>query len=200
MVEFLNRSAPLAEPLARTESPVLVQELEAFLGLPSAAEATLQGLLDAATDAAVSFLGHDIQRRQWRATWWDWPTVGTIAGRNLSLRTGREAREVELPYAQAAEVVAVASYGESVTDFIARDRAIVLNGAGANGSNDEPALTVTYWPVPDGYFPPSSVLHGVLMLAAWMFEHRGACDAMEALRRSGAAGALTPLRRAELLW
>lgn len=201
MAEFINRRAPKVAPLAPSQSPVSMGEALDFLGLPSQpSDPLVDSLLSVATDAVVSFLGRDFQHRQWRAVWWDWPVTGTVAARNVGLPTGREAREVALPYADEAEIVALLSYGDEPEDVIVRDRAIVLFGVGLRGSNEDPALDVTYYPVPEGYDAPEQVRQAVLMLAAWLYEHRGDCDAADGMRKSGAATILAPLRAAEMLW
>ena len=41
------------------------------------------------------------------------------------------------------------------------------------------------------YIPPS-ILTGIMMLAAYLYEHRGACDATDAMHKSGAADMWAP--------
>lgn len=201
MNEFTNRRAGKAVTAAETVAPVSVSEAEEFLGLP-AGNPLVESLLVAATDAAVRFTGKDLLTREWTLTHWDWPVWGTLARRNVGHPTGDYRREIELPYAITANVLSVTSYGEPVTDFEARDTSILLNGTGQAGHNDDPAIVVVY---EAGFGPaasdvPKAIRQAVLMHAAWLFEHRGDCDADAGLHRSGAASLLSPWRKAELLW
>jgi hypothetical protein len=201
MSEFTNRKAGKAFTSDPTVAPVAMMDAMEFLGLSGSSDPLLAALLVAATDAVVSFTGRDLIERDWTLTHWDWPSYGTLSARNVGRPTGADAREIALPYATQATVASVASYGDPVTDFVVRGDSIVVLGASQDGNNDEPALVVEYTA---GFGPsaedvPSAIRHAIIMLAAWMYEHRGACDAMDGINKSGAAWMLIPWRKAELL-
>lgn len=200
MSEFLNRRAPRAKPASGVVSPVTTAEFSEFMGgIPD--DSFVAGILTAATSAAVSFLGKDILTRTWHLTHWDWPVWGTMTRRNVGLQAGDYRREILLPYADDATVIEVKVYGDEVTEFINRGDAILLGGVGLNGANDEPAIEVEYQ-AGFGALPedvPKVICDGIMRLAAFLYEHRGDCDASDAIQRSGAAVMLTPWRKAELM-
>lgn len=203
MNEFTNRKAGKAVTTDATVSPVSIGDAVEFLGLPSGmGNPVVDSLLLAATDAVVSFTGKDLLTREWTLTHWDWPTWGTLARRNVGMPTGDYRREIELPYATTANVLSVESYGEAVTEFEARDASIIIGGTGQSGGNDDPAIVVVYEAGfgPDASDVPAAIRQAVLMHAAWLYEHRGECDADMGIIRSGAASLLAPWRKAELLW
>jgi len=201
MSEFTNRKAGKAVTTDPTVSPVEMMDAMDFLGLSGSSDPLLAALLVAATDAVISFTGRDLLQRDWTLTHWDWPTYGTLGARNVGRPTGDYEREIALPYATDATVASVTSYGEALTDFINRGDAIVVRGIGQDGLNEEPALVVQYTA---GFGAtaadvPQAIRQAITMLAAWMYEHRGQCDAMDGIAKSGAAWMLTPWRKAELL-
>lgn len=202
MSEFLNRRAGMAETDAPTVPPVTLADASAFLALPDATDPILGAMLVAATDAVINYIGFDLLTREWTLTHWDWPAYGTMQARNLGGVTGSYAREISLPYARNAVVSSVVSYGDAVTEFVNRGRYIVLTGSGRDGFNETPALVVTYGagfgPLPADV--PAQIKQAILMLAGWLYEHRGECDAYDGIGKSGAGSMLIPWRKAELLW
>lgn len=176
-------------------SPVTEQELADWLGA-DASDPVLHSLLLSATDAVVRSLGYDLNARSWTLTKWDWPVVGTRTDRSVSPAPYYVQCEVQLPYAAIQSVESVKAYGQEVTDFVTREDSIVLPQGIPNQqykSNENPALLVTYTA---GLAPiPASVIDAVKMLSAFLYEHRGECDVMDGLPRSGAAMLLQPYRR-----
>jgi uncharacterized phiE125 gp8 family phage protein len=201
MPEFINKRAGQAFTLDPVVSPVADSELVAWLSLP-ATEPVLAGLLKAATSAVISYIGRDLLTREWKLTHWDWPAFGTRHLANVGRDTGTDARLIDLPYGPAQSVESVERYGEATTDYVLRDSDIVINGWSSDGSNQEPALVVEYTAgfgdLADDV--PDAIKQAILQLAAFNYEHRGSCDAMEAMKKSGAAELLIPWRKAELLW
>jgi|GEM_PF-2102686 len=201
MSEFTNRKSGRAETVEPTVSPVPLADALEFASLPGPTDPLMDALLIAATDAVINYIGFDLLTREWSLTHWDWPTYGTLAARNLGQPTGSFAREISLPYARNATVVSVTSYGEPQLTFTNRGRSIVLRGSDRDGFNDEPAIVVVY-EAGFGADPsdvPAQIRQAILMLAAWLYEHRGQCDASDGVQKSGAASILTPWRKPELL-
>lgn len=200
MSEFTNRRAGQAVTTDQTVSPVDVLDALAFLSLPGTQDPLLQAMLGAATDAVINYIGFDLLTREWVLTHWDWPTYGTLAARNLGQPTGAYAREISLPYARNAEVTSVTIYGEAELTFTNRGRSIVLGGSGRGGFNEDPALVVVYnagFGTSDDDVP-LAIKQAITMLAGWLYEHRGQCDAADGIVKSGAATLLTPWRKSEL--
>lgn len=185
-------TAKTSEPIV---SPVTVQELADWLGA-DVNDPLLTPLLNSATDAAIRFLNYDLEPRAWTLTLWDWPVFGTKTWPNVGKPVSRLKREIELPYAAIQSVTSVEVYGNVITDYVTRDNSIVF----AKGvpydrykENEDPAIVVNYTA---GLDPISdSIKDGIKMLAAFMYEHRGECDVMQGLQRSGAAMLLQPYRR-----
>ncbi len=200
MNEFVNRRAPRVVAQNETVSPVPDADIADFLALPSA-DALLTAINAAAAGAVVSYLGRDLLTQTRTLTHWDWPVWGTMQYRSLGQMTGDYRDEILLPYAYDATVSSVTVYGEAFTDFINRGDAIVMRGQTRYQTTPEPAIVVEY---ETGFGAldndvPQAIRHGVKSLAAYLYEHRGECDAQDGIQKSGAAMMLTPWRKAELL-
>src|SRR5690554_5448568 len=187
------RQARTSDPLV---SPVDAGDLADWLALDSA-DPLLDPLLVSASDAVINHLGLDLLAREWTYTLWDWPIAGTPTSPSLSRQATRLDRDIRLPYANLLDVVSVTSYGAAVANVVERDDSIILpRGVEryAYQLNEAPALEVVY---SAGYGEladdvPEGVKTAIKMLAAYMYEHRGECDATDALRKSGARELLAP--------
>jgi hypothetical protein len=176
--------------------PVTAEDLEDFAVIP-ATDPAVTGTLLSATGAVFRYLGFDLIAREWTLTLWDWPVLGTRSYLTLGKPTSELDREIDLPYANLLSVESVELYGEEVTDFIKRDRAIIIRRRFLQEDykrNESPAIKVTYTA---GYGPtaddvPGEIKQAILMVASFLYEHRGACDVMDAIGRSGAAEMLQP--------
>ena len=173
-------------------SPVTNAEAADYIGVDDNGP-LLPGILLSATDAVIRLIQFDLEPRDWTLTLWDWPIVGTRTRPNLSRPAYEFKREIELPYAALISVASVSAYGEPVTDFVQRENSIVFDRGLARetyADNEDPAIVVEYRA---GFDPvPEPIKQAILMVAAFLFEHRGACDGQEALWRSGAKSLLVP--------
>jgi len=195
MAEFINNRAATAETADPLVSPVTVQEAVDWLALP-ASDSIIPALLLSATDAVINYIGKDLLPREWVATYWDWPATGTFHARNVGRDTGNNARLISLPYAQLISVQAVTVYGEAATEFVARKDAIVIDGYAADGQNQDPALVIEYTAGFENV--PEAIRQAILAYVGFTYEHRGSCEAADAMKRSGAAELLAPWRKGEL--
>ena len=190
-------TAKTIDPLV---SPATDAELAAFIGVDDT-DPILPGLLLSATDAVIRAIQYDLEPRDWVLTLWEWPIYGTRTYPNISRAPYNLKREVQLPYAALISVASVTVYGDAVTEFVQRDTSIVLpRGLEREGylDNDEPAILVEYRA---GFDPvPEPITQAVLMVAAFLFEHRGACDGQEALYRSGAKSLLIPWMKTTVIF
>ena len=173
-------------------SPVTNAEAADYIGVDDT-DPLLPGILLSATDAVIRAIQYDLEPRDWTLTLWDWPIVGTRTRPNLSRPAYEFKREIKLPYAALISVTSVSAYGEAVTDFVQRETSIVFNRGLARetyANNEDPAIVVEYRA---GFDPvPEPIRQAILMVAAFLFEHRGACDGQQALWRSGAKSLLVP--------
>ena len=180
-----NTNDPLVSPVNNTEAAD-------FIGVDDT-DPLLSGLLLSATDAVIRSIQFDLEPRDWTLTLWDWPILGTRSRPNIGRPSYEFKREIELPYAALLSVISVTAYGEPVTDFIQRETSIVFKRGLARetyADNEDPAILVEYRA---GFDPvPEPIRQAIIMVAAFLFEHRGACDVQEALWRSGAKSLLVP--------
>lgn len=189
-------------PLSPTVSPVATAVLAEYLGDIEGQGLLLSSLLTTATDAVIRHIGRDLLSREWRLVHWTWPINGTRSVPTLSPQAYSLRQTIELPYATQADDVVVTVLGEPETDFILQDDRLYFRVTPAIlEPSDDPALVVEYaagyGESPDDI--PSPIKTAITMLAAFLFEHRGECDADEALKRSGAKNLLAPYRKAVAL-
>lgn len=195
MPEFINNRSGKAVTADPLDPPVTPQDAAEWLDL-DVSDPILPRLIAAATEAVIGYIGKDLNPREWVVTYWDWPAYGTKHIRNVGRDTGDNARVIPLPYAQLVSVESVTVYGEVATDYIARDDALVIDGYSQDGRNEDPALVVEYTA---GFeVVPEAIQQAILALVGFNYEHRGSCDAMDAMKKSGAAELLTPWRKSEL--
>ncbi len=181
------------------QSPVTAQELADWLAPLDSADPLLDPMLLTATDAVIRRLGYDLLARDWTYTLWDWPVLGTPTSPSLSRQASELDRVIGLPYAKIISLDSVTSYGAAVTGTVARQDDVALpRGVEryAHQTNDDPALVFEYragfGEVDD---VPNSIKTAIKQMAGFLYEHRGACSATDAMHKSGAAVMLIPWMR-----
>lgn len=160
--------------------------LAARLGVDDS-DPILPGLILAATDAAAGYLRRAITPTEYVATFYDWPTFGA-RGPFVSGSLATPAPFLELPKSGGeTSITSITVDGVTTTEFTLQQgnpaRVILMPG--------EP-VEINYQTSKDG--TPPAVAEAVLMLAAYLYEHRGTCDTSDALTQSGAAFMLNPYR------
>lgn len=169
-------------PQSDTVSPATPSELANFLGVDPT-DTLLPGILIAATDGAEAWLNRAIVEREYVAYWPNWPNTGAISYRDLSRDSNGGAYYVELPYTGPATVSSVEVSGTAFTAYTLQ----LTNPVRLCAYPQRGDLTVAYaagWPEAD---VPGAIKQGIIEAAAFMYEHRGECDAQDALTRSGGA-------------
>jgi hypothetical protein len=174
-----------ATPQTDTVSPVTTADLAAFIGVPSD-DVLLSGFLVAATDAVIRYINQDLLERDW---------VGVVpvpqAVRFQLSPYLDQPTTFELPYTALIAVSSVTGNNNIALDYTIE-------------SERRPSkITVHNWdflseivieysagmPV-----VPVAIKTAIMMLAAFLYEHRGACDADDGIKKSGAVMLLRPYR------
>ena len=180
-VTITNRTS---EPLT---SPVTADELGAYLGLPVPVAPTdaalLNRLLLAACEYYVRLSGCELLSRDYT-----YATSRTPERREgltgVAPMASGAVWWIELPLVPVAALTSVKVDGELTTDYQADlshvPARIDLRAQGAV----EIAYTAGYATAAE---IPATVTTGILMLAAYLYEHRGACSVGDAAEQSGAA-------------
>jgi uncharacterized phiE125 gp8 family phage protein len=174
------------------QPPVSTDELGQFLRLDTetiiSEDAILTRMLQAATGAAEKYLGLAIDSREFIYT----EDRGPLDLYSRNLRPGPVKRpEIPLPYTNLLELNSITIDGEALDSsaYTLRDGdpASVLLNFFQRGS-----LEIRY---DAGYeYIPAAIEQGILMHAAYLYEHRGACDVDAALENSGAASFYGPYK------
>lgn len=185
-------TAVTSDPLV---APVSASDAADYIGCDSS-DPLLPGILMSATDAVIQHLGLDLLKRSWVLTHWDWPAIGTITSPNLGSRQWSAAGEIALPFANLVSVTSVTVYGTTLAadQYDARGNRLRFDTPSISYDSDDAAIIVEY---DAGYGEnnsdvPDSIKQAILMVASFLFEHRGSCDATGALTKSGAQFALQP--------
>lgn len=166
-------------PLTDVVSPASVDDLAELLGV-DATDPLLPIMLESATDALENHLNSAIVSRQFKAYFEHWPYEGANTY-GLSPNTAEIDCYVELPLTRLISVESVDVDGVIDTDYETRP----TNPAQLHIDNHSGKLTVTYTA---GFTDvPAAVSNAVLYAASYLYEHRGTCDATDALSKSGAA-------------
>lgn len=177
-------------------SPVTSQQLADWLKHDDDSDPTLMPLLLATTEHVIEWLQRDLLTRAWELTYSEWPQPRQ--GRQLHYGWPSYSDGIELPYTQLQGVDSVILFGESLTtdDYkvIAGNPARIRLNKLPHGEGE--ALKVEYRA---GYGDapqdvPQAIRTGIIMIAAYLHEHAGACDVSEAMAKSGAATLLHPYR------
>lgn len=174
-------------------SPVSVEEVAAYLGLDDLSPtdpsyALLDGLLDSAAYSVEKYINAPVERRLFSVRM-AMPYSGTRF--DLKGLSGTQAYKapVRLPY--AVDV--------SITEVKINDETVLSEGddykADGYQVSIRPSYDVVVIQYDSGSDPvPGPVLTGIKQLTAYLYEHRGACSAEDALMKSGAAATLQPFR------
>lgn len=184
----------ISQPLTAIESIITAAEFAAFVGT-SETDPLISILSISATDSISRYLEMELIDRQRRMTSICWPTIGTDTSPSLSRATAEAETDIKLPYSHTATSLDSAlSFGVTVTPDLLKDKPFIIRfNTFPNLSFDSGvlALDVTYT---TGYGTiddvPISIKMAALSLAAYMYEHRGECDASQALYKSGAASSI----------
>lgn len=164
-------------------SPVTNQELADFIAVDDT-DPLLEGLLIAATDAVIKYTNVELVRRNWH---WQADRFPERQAAYLGLGSTPAVSQwwITLP---AWPLVSV----ESVT---ADDFGYETHSSRLFVDKPEYPLTVEYKAGYETADVPGVFKHAIMQIAAFMYEHRGDCDAEQAGRRSGAFGILAPHKR-----
>jgi len=172
-----------ANPLNDTVSPVAVADLQQFLDVDSTDQ--LEDVLSVATDVVIRYLNRELLPRQWQLV---------INRRIEPLKVAydrypdRSFGYVDLPYSYLISVEKVEVDGEAVefeADFLSTPSRVQVNSIGEQ-------LEVVY--TAGSVVIPATIKTGIKMLASFLYEHAGACDVTDALKKSGAEAVLRPYR------
>ena len=184
-------------PLTDVEPVITNAELADWLGVDDT-DPLLPVMATTATSAAIEFLQSELISRQRQTIYQEWPSVGTNTAPSISPNNISSKLYIDLPYARLISVDFLILGGTITTDYkevISLPAKLYIDSPVVTSETGNPAISVTYTA---GYGAiadvPQAIKSAVSMLAAYMFDHRGACDAMSALDQSGAAMALTPYK------
>lgn len=168
-----------------TRSPVTTAELAAFIGVDST-DPLLPGLLVAATDAAINYINHDLIPREWVGI------VPAMEATRVSVSPAiNPSRTFEMPFTGLISVEAVTGNDNQALGFEvqAQRRPAKIKVDQWDYTSE---LRIEY--TAGMTIIPQAIKTAITMLAAFLYEHRGACDAMEGLKKSGASTLLRPYR------
>lgn len=174
-----------ATPQTDTISPVTVAELAAFIGV-EATDSLLPSMLVAATDAVIRHINLDLIERNWTGI------VPVPAPVRLQLSPYIEQQTTfELPYTGLISVQSVIGNEDQELEYTLesqrRPARITVQGWDylSEISIDYTAGMATI---------PAAIKSSIMMLAAYLYDHRGDCDADGGIKKSGAAMLLRPYR------
>ena len=150
---------------------VTVSELAEYLGVDDA-DTLLEGIALAATDAVAKYTNVELCKRNWvyRADRYPERQPGFTG---IGSIPALGAWWVDLPAWPVIDVTSVTAHDYSFDD----DGRVFI-------SSPEAPLVIEY--VAGYEEAPAALKQAVLMLASFLYEHRGACDVGEAGKRSGA--------------
>jgi len=184
-------------PLTDVEPVITNAELADWLGVDDT-DPLLPVMATSATSAAIEFLQSELISRQRQTIYQEWPSVGTNTAPSISPNNISSKLYIDLPYARLISVDFLILGGTITTDYkevISLPAKLYIDSPVVTSEAGNPAISVTYTA---GYGlisdVPQAVKTAVSMLAAYMYDHRGACDVTSALNQSGAAMALTPYK------
>ena len=174
-----------ATPQTDTESPVTAAELAQFIGV-SADDVLLEGMLIAATDATIRYINQDLIQRDW---------VGIVPvpdPMRLQLSPVFEQPSTfELPYTALVEVTSVTGNGGDDLAYTLQDERRPARIT-VHGWDYLSEIRIEY--TAGMVTIPAAIKSAIMMLAAYLYDHRGDCDADGGIKKSGAAMLLRPYR------
>ena len=170
-------------PLSDTLSPVSTIDLAQWLDIDE--DPRLEDWLSVATDEVIRYLNRDLLPRQWRL----------VINRELdplqvayNRYPDRSFGKVELPYTALISVQSVKIDGENAEHELDALSAPAIVDVQAFGDQLEIVYTA------GANVVPASIKTAIKVLAQYLYEHVGQCDAPDALMKSGAASMLRPFR------
>ncbi len=174
-----------ATPQTDTVSPVTASEFAVFVGA-SLDDPLLPGMLQAATDAAIRYINQDLLSREWVGI------VPALEPTRLQLSPYNDPKTTfELPYTALISVESVTGNDSETLEYtLQADRrpakiAIV-------GWDYLSEIRIEY--TAGMNFVPGAIKTAIMMIASFIYDHRGGCDAEDALKKSGAMTLLRPYR------
>jgi hypothetical protein len=174
-----------ATPQTDTVSPVTVAEFASFIGA-STADPLLPGMLQAATDATIRHINQDLLSREWVGI------VPALTPTRLQLSPYIDpASTFELPYTALISVESVTGNDSEVLPYEleAQRRPAKIKVLGWDYMSE---LRIEY--TAGMPFVPGAIKTAIMMVASFIYDHRGGCDAEDALKKSGAMTLLRPYR------
>jgi hypothetical protein len=170
-----------ATPQSDVVSPVTPAELAVFVGVN---DPLFPRLLQTATDAVVRYINHDLNEREWVAI------VPAPAFDPVRVSKYPPVSNVfELPYTGLIQIISVTSNGAPVDYTVEHRRPARVT---VHGWDYRSQIQIEY--VAGMEIIPASIKMAIEMVAAYLYEHRGACDVDDAVIKSGAAGVLRSYR------
>lgn len=172
-----------ATPQSDTVSPVSISDFEAWLGVDD--NGTFFDWLVVATDQAIGYLNRDLLTRSWQLV---------INREKQELQVAynrypdRSFGTVELPFTQLVSVDSVKIDGEDAdheVDSLSQPARVHVGNFGEQ-------LEIIY--TAGSSTVPPSIKTAIKLIAQYLYEHAGQCDAPEALTNSGAVALLRPYR------
>jgi len=170
-----------ATPQTDTVSPVTVAEFANFMGA-SAADPLLPGLLQAATDAVIRYINQDLLQRAWVGI------VPALTPTRLQLSPYIDPSSTfELPYTALISVQSVTGNDNEVLDYeLESDRRPAK--VRVIGWDYMSEIRIEY--TAGMSFVPGAIRTAIMMIGGFIYDHRGGCDAEDALKKSGAMNLL----------
>ena len=173
-----------ATPQSDTVSPVTVAELAPIIGVASD-DLLLPVMLVAATDAVIRYINLDLMERDW---------IGIVPAQGYSRPQVSVTLDpldmFELPYTGLVAVDSVTCGGEELEYTVQEKRRPAR--ITVQGWDRTKELEIAYTAGMETI--PAAIKYGIMQVATYLYDHRGDCDADDAIRKSGAANLLKPYR------
>lgn len=180
----------ITRPLTQTAPIITAAEFAAWVGV-SNTDPLIPMLSTTATDMIVNYLDMELIDRERQVIYKDWPSIGTNTAPSLSRNNIGALRLIELPYSHTAVTgVTVLIDGQAETVELVEGKPFAIYTEDYSHYTDEEinAIIATYT---TGFGTiddvPTPIKQAALVLSAYMYEHRGECDASQMLKMSGAA-------------